>query len=300
VASALGRIDDPASVPFLLEQLGDSDNQVRRSAAAALEGTSARLDDESVARLISVYASDADAPTRFNILRALGNARLASSREFLRETLRTATFSFRPHAALALAIDGDPGNADVLLDELMQEKEQSARSSLVVSLGILGARSATEPLLALLRKERDPALQGYLCLGLGLINPPQTDLPELIDEIIRESNNVELLRYAVISLGLLGDRQRVADLTAAVPQIRGTLRRATLVHGLGLVGDRSSVRALIDLTNDSTQETYVRTYALQALGELADPGELPAPWRLSSHVEMNHDVGFLFELYQVL
>jgi HEAT repeat protein len=300
VATALGGIDDPASIPFLLTQLEDPDNQVRRSAAAALEGTSARLDDETVARLISVYEGDADAPTRFNLLRALGNARLDSSREFLREAVRSTTFSFRPHAALALAIDGDPGNADVLLAELMQEKEQSARSSLAVALGILGSRSAAEPLLELLRKERDPALQGYLCLAIGLINPPQTEFPELVDEIIRDSNNIELLRYSVIALGLLGDRQRVADLTAAMPQINGTLRRATLVHGLGLVGDRSSIRPLIDLTNDSNQPTYVRTYALQALGELADPRELPVPWQLSSHVEMNHDVGFLFELFQVL
>jgi HEAT repeat protein len=300
VATALGRIDDPASIPFLIEQLRDADNQVRRSAAAALEGSSAQLDDASVARLISHFEADADAPARYNLLRALGNARLDGSREFLRDTLRTATYSFRPHVALALAIDGDPGNAAFLLAALEQENEQSAQSALIISLGILGARSATEPLLELFREKRDPALLGYLCLALGLINPPQTDFAELVDEIIRESNSVELLRSATIAIGLLGDRQRVADLTAALPQIGGTIRRASLVHGLGLVGDRSTIPALIKLLDDPSQPSYVRAYALQALGELSDPRELSPAWRLSSHVEMNHDVGFLFEMYRVL
>lgn len=300
VATALGRIDDPASIPFLLSQLRDSDNQVRRSAASALEGTSARLDEASIARLIAQYETDADAPTRYNLLRALGNARLDSSRAFLRDELTSATYSFRPHAAMALALDGDPGNAVVLLAALEEEHEHSARSALAMSLGILGARSATEPLLELLRSVRDPAARSYLCVALGLINPSQTDFADLLDEIIRESNSVELLRSAVIALGLLGDRQRVADLTAAIPEIRGTIRVATLVHSLGLVGDRNTIAPLIALVRNVTLPSYVRTYALQALGELADPLELPAPWRLSSHVEMNHDVGFLFEFYRVL
>ncbi|MHC5209944.1 MAG: HEAT repeat domain-containing protein [Planctomycetota bacterium] len=300
VAVAQGRIGDPASVPFLLELLKDPDNQVRRSAAAALGGTPARLDVASVEALIAQYQRDADAPTRVNLLRALGHARMDAARAFLRATLPGATFEFRPHVGMALALDGHPGNVQPLLAALAEENEQSVRSAMIVALGLLEADVAADTLIDVLEEERAPFTRGYVCLALGLINPGQSDLPERFDRIVRDENDVELVRWAMIALGLVGAGERLDALAGDVGSIRSIVSRATIVHGLGLVGDRGTVEPLIRVFRDPTQPSYVRTYALQALGELVDPRPLSPAARLSSHVELNHDVGFLFELYRVL
>jgi HEAT repeat protein len=78
------------------------------------------------------------------------------------------------------------------------------------------------------------------------------------------------------------------------------VRRASVIHGLGLVGDSATVAPLLSVFHDLQQPDYVRTYALQALGEVVDPRPISPAGRLSEYVELNHDVGFLFELYRVL
>jgi HEAT repeat protein len=299
VAVSQGRIGDPASVPFLLELLKDSDNQVRRSAAAALSGTPAHLDVASVEALIAHYQRDSDSAARVNLLRALGHARMDASRAFLRATLPSATFEYRPHVALALALDGHPGNVKPLLAALAEERTQSVRSAIIVALGLLEADAATETLLAVLERERAPFTGGYVCLALGMINPGQSDLASRLDRIVREENDVEFVRWAMIALGLLGARDRLDALASDVGTLKSAVRRATIVHGLGLVGDRKMVQPLIDVYRDTGEPNYVRTYALQALGELVDPRPLSPAARLSSGVDLNHEIGFLFELYRV-
>jgi HEAT repeat protein len=235
-----------------------------------------------------------------NLLRALGRSRTDAARAYLRATLPGATYEFRPHVALALALDGHPGNVQPLLAALAEEREQSVRSSMIVALGLLEADAATGTLLEILERERAPFTRGYVCLALGLINPGQPDLAERLERIARREHDVELVRWATIALGLVGARERLDDLAADAGGLDGLVQRATVLHGLGLVGDRRTVAPLIAVFRDTRQPGYVRTYALQALGELVDPRPLSPAARLSSHVELSHDVGFLFELYRVL
>ncbi len=299
-AVALGRLDDPSSVPFLLQLLGDPDNQVRRSVAVALQASSARLDAASVATMIAHYRKDSDQLTRLNLLRALGSARLPESRAFLHETLQTATYEYRPHIAMALALDGDASNVAPLLVALEAEKDLSTLSAFAVSLGLLQAGEATPPLLKLFETQNDPTTLGYLCLALGLIDPSQPELSTRIASIASTSHDIEEVRSAIIALGLLGARSQLDTLAAGVPAVKSSVERATQLHGLGLVGDRKTLKSLLAMLSDELQPIYVRTYTLQALGELSDPRELSPNWKLSSNVEMSHEVGFLFELYRVL
>ncbi|HTE07049.1 MAG TPA: HEAT repeat domain-containing protein [Planctomycetota bacterium] len=299
-AVSLGRIDDPASVPFLLKLITDPDNQVRRSAASALQASSARLDKASIETMIEQYERDADQNTRLNLLRALGSARLPESRAFLRQALTTSTYEYRPHVALALAFDGDPGNAPVLLASLADQKDLSVVSALTFSLGMLQAGSATDPLLARFDAQSEASARGYLCIALGLIDPPQPELAARFSTLALTGHDVELTRSALIGLGLLGARGEIDKLAAALPSVKGVMARAALVHGLGLVGDRKTLKPLLDVLKDDSQTTYVRAYTLQAIGEISDPREISQCWRLSSHVELNHDIGFLFDLYRVL
>ncbi len=300
VAVALGRIGDPASVPFLIAALDDPDNQVRRSVATGLEGTSAPLDPPSVQRLIAQYERDADAPTRVNLVRAIGNARTPESRAWLRAALPASTYEYRPHLALALALDGDPDSGPLLLEGLARSNEESLRGAFALALGLLGTQEAVEPLLALLEEQKSPMLRGYLCLALGLLQPAQGMLAARLDAFAREESDVELIRSAILGLGLLGERDRLAQLASDVVGWTRIVPKAAVLHGLGLVGDAGAIAPLLAIHRDETQPVYVRAYALQALSELTDPRSLSPAWRLSSHAEMSHDVGFLFELYRVL
>jgi len=297
---ALGRIDDPASVPFLLGLLSDSDTQVRRSAAAALGGSSARLDSRSITRLIAQYDRDADRGVKLELVLALGKAQQSSARAFLVDELGRANHELRGHVALALALDGHFGNAEVLLETLQREQEGSVRAALALALALLRAPDAVAPTRALFDSTKDPQLQAWLCLALGLHGPDQENLGESLEALVRQSHDVEVIRSALLALGLLGERARLQQLGAELPEVTGLVARAARAHGLGLVGDRNTLPHLLALIRDETQPGYVRAYAVQALGELADPRDLTPAWRLSSQVQLNLDVGFLFELYRVL
>ena len=300
IGVSLGRVADPASIALLLQLLDDPDTQVRRSAAAGLGAAAGQLDPGAIERLIARYAGESDSAVRTNLLHALGAARRPESRTWLRTTLGTATFEYKPHVALALGMDGDPGNTPVLLAALEDVHEESVVAANVLGLGLLEDDSATDVLVARFEKERAPYLRGYLCLALGLINPPRPALAAEFERMAREESDVELIRWALIGLGLVGDRARIDALAVYAQKLSGTVRRASVLHGLGLVGDSATVAPLLSVFHDMQQPDYVRTYALQALGEVIDPRPISPAARLSEYVELNHDVGFLFELYRVL
>ncbi len=300
LAVSLGRLGEPASAPILLGLLSDPDGRVRRSAAAGCEALSLVLQPAEVEQLIARAREESDTATRRVLMRALGATRSGAARQFLQEALTGRNLDDQPHAALGLALDGHFTNAGPLLAVLAKSHEPSHVGALALALGLLDAPDAIEPLTARLAEAKDPLLQSYLALAVGLLDPDQSELAARLEEFARGSSDVEVVRSAVIGLGLLGERPRLAALAADLPKVRGLVQRAALAHALGLVGDRNLIAPLSALATDEGQPAYVRAYALQALGELADPRDLSPCWRLSSHVELHLEVGFLFELYRVL
>jgi HEAT repeat protein len=298
-AFALGRCGDPGSRPALRELLADPDNQVRRSAAAAFESLTA-FDPEDVKALLGRAAEEHDGPARQVLARAVGRSRSDEGRAWLRETLEAGNTDDRPHVALGLALDGDPGNAAPLLAALEDVHEAGLYGALSVSLGLLSSMEAVNPLAERLLEARDPLLISNLCLTVGLLGARSPELTERLDELARGSSDVEVVRSAIIALGLLGERAKLAALAAEVGTFKGTVHRAAVLHGLGLVGDRTFIAPLLVVIRDEDQPAYVRTYALQALGELADPRPVSPFSRLSASVDLNLDVGFLFDLYTLL
>src|SRR5262249_26776661 len=152
---------------------------------------------------------------------------------------------------------------------------------------------AVDPLGQRLAQERDPLLLSNLCLAVGLLDARSAETSARLDELARKSPDVEVVRSAIIGLGLLGDRARIAALAADVGTIKGVVHRAAVLHGLGLVGDRNIISPLLAVVRNDDEQPYVRTYALQALGELADPRSISPFSRLSADVELNLDSSFL-------
>lgn len=299
VTQSLGQIGSADGLPFVLARLDDQDNQVRRSAAAALEGLASRLDDVQVTRVLTQLDRENDIPARYALVRALGLARRPASREALRRVLSSGTALVRPHAAIALGLDGDPDNAGVLLEVLADQHELSNRTAIVTALGLLGAGEATPILSGLLQREREPSMLASLCLALGLIGGLDAPVVDRIEVLAGTSHDPELVRWAIVALGLLGERPRLAALADGIGTLRGTVDRAARVYALGLVGDRSTLSRLAGVARDESEPSYVVTYALGALGDLCDPTGRKPSSRFSRHVALDHDVGFLMELYRM-
>lgn len=296
---ALGRLGAPGGLPPVVAGLSDSDNQIRRSAATALEALAGSLGDDQLAPVLSRAAHESDLLARISLWRALGRVRRPESRDFLQHRLDASTALLVPHVALALALDGHPSNVSLLLDILDDVHETSARSALCTSLGMLGSPAAIPALAGVLADENDPEVQGAAALGLGLIGSAPPESVALIADIATNTHLVELERLSVLALALLGEHQHLLALAQGVSKLSGTVDRAARLAALGAVADRRLLEPLLAVANDERQPSYVKTYALQALGALADPLDLSANWRLSRHVDLTHDVAFLVELYRV-
>ena len=109
---------------------------------------------------------------------------------------------------------------------------------------------ATEILLAKLAEVKDDEARGYVTLALGMIGAGEA--LETIHELVRRSKyRPELLRQAAISLGLLGDKNVVPELTLMLERASSLSAQASIAHGLGAIGDARSIGPLIDMLGDS-------------------------------------------------
>lgn len=300
LAYALGRLGDATTRDALLALASDADTQVRRSAAAGLEALVAAASSQQVERLLQLEQREGDVVTRRGLLRALGGTRTAEARARLQLAVADGPFDDRPHAAMGLALDGHHADASALLAVLADEHEPSRTGACAIALGLIGSPEARAPVAERLLQPLDPLVLSNLCLAAGLLQPDDPRVPARLEQLARESPDVEVMRSAVIGLGLLGRRDTLAALAAELPDLRRLMARASLAHALGLVGDRRLIEPLMQLARDTRQHAYVRAYALQALGELCDPRDESPLGRLSAHVEGHLDTGFTMELYFAL
>lgn len=299
-ARALGSIDDLENIEPLLELLGDPDNQVRRSASMAAIGLAPRMLPEDVERLVARFRDVTDLPSRLNLARALGPTESDAAREVLIDSLKATNLLVRANAALGLALDEDGDHVDRVLAAFRSSPEPTLKGSYALALGLMEADAAADALSAALVETADPQVVPYLMLGLGLIGPDLDGLVARVERIVDQSHDVEVQRWGVVTLGLLGARGTLDELSANVAEVPSLIDRATQVHALGIVGDREQLDDLVAVAEDETQAAFVRAYALLALGELGDPRPLTPVARLARHAELSLDVGFLLEMYRSL
>jgi len=159
-AWALGEIDDPRGIPFLLTALDDGDDEVQRFAVRALiklnrqavepllaylstasdRGTAAAvraLGDIGDVRALPALLERADGAARQDVLHALGKLKDPRAEAVLIEGLHDADWRSRMNAAMALGALGGPAAAAALEptveDEVMVVREWAARSLEMIS-----------------------------------------------------------------------------------------------------------------------------------------------------------------------
>ncbi len=155
--------------------------------------------------------------------------------------------------AIALGIARDTQSTPVLLEKLDQIKDVEARGFVAVSLGLVEARTAIEPIETLVRKSRF---------------------------------QTELLQAASIALGLLGDKELVPDLVKMLQEASSLSAQAAISTGLGHIGDARSIEPLLALFEDQEKTAAARAFAGVALGIVADKDELP--WNSRISVDINY------------
>jgi HEAT repeat protein len=299
LAVALGRSGSKPALKVVLRLLTDADSEVRRSAAAALEGLEAQVEEADAKRMLAQAAVENDLAALGNLYRALGRVRLPVTQAFLRRQLTRATTLIRSQVALALGLDGDPAHGDLLLEQLSDLHELSGRGALITALAMIRDPRVVPLLRDELQSASDPVYVGALCRAAGLMGVPDEDIVERLVELAQTVHDVEVARLALLGLGLLGQRAQVTALADSTVDVLATVDRAARIFALGQVGDRDTLPPLLALVGDERQPSYVIAYAVQALGEICDARSRSPAWRLSRYVNLYHDVPNIFELYRM-
>ena len=149
----------------------------------------------------------------------------------------------------ALADAGRTVNTDsttALRSEVKDAKSSLDIGAFSIGAGVMGDLEAKEVLLAKLDTTRDPPARGFVAVSLGLLGAREAVEP--IQEVVKSSKfQPDLLKSAAIGLGLLGDKNLALTLSAAVAigilarygpgQSRADLVRTTVRAGVVEAGE---------------------------------------------------------------
>lgn len=155
--------------------------------------------------------------------------------------------------ALALGLRRDIDAVPRLTERLLNERDETLRAHLSISLGLLGERSAIEALEKVMASSQQQPM---------------------------------LLRDSAIALAMLGHKEVVLDLVKVIGEGQNLYTMATAVTALGFVGDARAVEPLLAVLEDENQQEQARGYAAMALGVICE--EEPLPWKAAYSNHLNY------------
>jgi len=148
------------------------------------------------------------------------------------------------------------------------------KGGLAIALGIAQDRDAGALLLDALKKDRDVTLRGYLAIALGMVRY-EPSMAYLLD-VLDHATNLPLLReQTAIGLGLMGNREVAARLVRSFQVGSTVYLQASAAQALGFIGDRNSVRPLVELLADAKKPDLTRAFACVALGTIGEDAPIP-------------------------
>lgn len=186
--------------------------------------------------------------------RAAGEDLFDSTSKALRWTFERTRSPIESGAyCIAFGLRRDQEAIELMLDRLEDLGDDAARGRVAISLGLVGAQAAIEPLEAIVKGSR---------------------------------YHPSLLRDAAVALALLGHKQVGEDLVEILVDGNSSAVRGAAVSAIGFVGDGSVVQPLIDLLVDEGQQDLVRASAATALGLVCE--EEPFHWTAKFNNHMNY------------
>ncbi|MCB9831447.1 MAG: HEAT repeat domain-containing protein [Planctomycetes bacterium] len=302
--AALGAIGDRGAVALALDPLKRFRGSVetRRAAARTLANLGRGLERELFDVLAASARRDTDAGTRQLAIAAIGEisahdrdlgaAETEARRELIDEVGRflsdgvTGFFkqkSDRPFYAVAAGLHASthPGHRAALVTELTalmtEGKRVEDRAAAALGLGLSGSAAARPALRALLAEKEAPMVAGYAAEALGLLADGESVATLLA--LALESHDEFVAYEATVALAATGRVEVQPALIAALGAARSESRRAALVRALGLMGDRRSIGALLEIAGDGGRNLELRQRAVSALGLILR--ESGRPWSLT-------------------
>ncbi len=263
---ALGTLGDARAASALIVALSDGDATVRAAAATSLGQL--RFQD-AVYSLGALLETEADLEVQTAVLNALGAIGTPSALQaILGASSRRRWFGARVERALASAGEGALPSLE---NCVFQPPHPDAAASCVQAAGAIGGARATALVLRALREGVVEASRALA--ALAQCQDPST-LPAVL-EYLTSASPAER-RAAIDASGkLLEPEQRlgiaVEPIVLALNRAQGNrLERAALIGLLGRTGSPRAAAALIPIA--SSNDEYLRSIALEALGQLGPAG----------------------------
>ena len=276
------------SCVMALGQLGDADPKgIDGDIRKTLMDVAANISDKQT----RYFASIALAQSGGRIGTEDPEAGIDETASYLLSRMAKGNSEVRQWSAVSVGVlghalrDRSPESLGDALRIATQDERTPRIGAFAVAAGILNDQSIASVLLDKLERIQDDSARGYLCLSLGMLRAKEATEP--IRRIIEESKyRPELLQQAAIALGLMGDDQLVASLIETMNKAGSLSSQAALSSALGFIGDRNSIDPLVTMLENGELSKSARGFAAVALGIIAD--REPLPWNSKIAVNLNY------------
>ena len=211
-------------------------------------------------------ARDGDPTIRSNAIRALGLIKNVEALPVLLQGLDDRDAAVRRQAAHALNGLEDPQAVDALLRTL-HDPDPMVAATAVAALASSRVQRAEPELLRLMGGESNRVAHAAAA-ALRRVGYDLT-VPTLIDRLASPDTDTETRVAATAALGMIGNREALMPLVAALRSRTVPVRMAA-ARALGRLGDRRAGPYLADVLERDPSAEVVQV-AAQALGQLGDP-----------------------------
>ncbi len=314
--STLARVERGSCISILLDVLGDRRQHVAvRTASAIAIGRRAEVFSlaargMAMVRLRKVLRTEPHATARGLFLIAFGRLLRAdlkagldrfvdgprSHGAYLVRQAGSGSTSARPFATMAVGLccrDWLPRTrvqatfrrtVHGTLGRLLQERRGTdmAAASVALAVGLSGAYGEGERLLKI-AKERGAAgvLRRHALEAMGLLGRRRPEDVLTVRLLLAERRSGHVFLGAVRALSLMGAKGTAATLIKQLENTRSVGGQAAIAGGLGRLRQVEATPTLLSWVQDEERSSYIRAYALVAVGLICDPEPMPSRRRFT-------------------
>jgi HEAT repeat protein len=178
-----------------------------------------------------------------------------------------------------------PDVALALRNALGGVRSKDEAGAYCLGLGLLRDHDAATPLGDRIAKGREPGTRVCAALSLGLVGAREAVDP-LQALFETDKGDTKLLASTALALRLLGRGEVVGAIAASLHDRSNTPEGAPLARLLGTLGDARALTALCDVAKDANASLSVRGAACEAIGELCDLR--PRPWTSALSTDLHY------------
>jgi HEAT repeat protein len=185
--------------------------------------------------------------------------------EVILNKLRSRAESDRLAALTALSIAPPEAALSTLLKAL-ENKSAHVRGKAAVALGVLGDKRAVEPLVKVLKEDKDHKVRGQAAWALGIVK----DARKAAEALASALKNSKVCSRAIESLAVIGGKAAIEGLASfAKDGQQDMYERKSALRAIGQIGGEEALQALKPVFGKREEPYSVLSSVLAALGKNA-------------------------------